>query len=116
MLKYYTSPIAILPQTEVLHKEYAVLYNVLAFNPIDTRKLGLHLKIRGDTPVTTRQYIGFLVKLAQDRGMVFCIRHKTKVKLYPTTEYRKYSVHTWRLGKKSETDISIEDDNMSVVL
>lgn len=115
LLRFYTSPLADMPVAQVLHKEYSVLYHTLAFNPLDLRKLALYCKIRGKNTEQTRQYAGWLVKQAQDAGFVFCLRHRDKLRIYPSRQYLNYSLYSWRIGERTETQISIEgEDNVRI--
>lgn len=105
IFSYYTTEFAPLPEYEVRHKDFEVLCNTLAFNPMTSKLLGVRLKIRGRTPPLTRQHVGFLIKNARELGYVYSIRFSKKIRLYPTKKFRKYSIYNWK-PKRTETDIT----------
>lgn len=99
--QYYSTANATVPQTEVLFKEYSVLFYSLWFNPLRFKELGLNMKIRGrggHKSKQTRQWISKLVKFAQDVNFIFCVSGKKNKIIIPTEDFRDLSINIWRVG------------------
>ncbi len=113
--EYYTNAIAKQKTRNVQHKEYMILFYSLMFNPVDTKRLSTLCKIRGETPEKTRQYIGLLVRMAQDIGWVYALRRPQNVLVIPTPEYQRLSLHNWRMNLTEKSKkVAVEEDNMRV--
>lgn len=116
MTSYYATEVQKTRTVHTLHKEYHVLYFALAYNSLDNIRLAKLLKIRGRTKDLTKRYINLLIRMTMKEKLVTVLRTKNSLKVIPSDEFKKYSLHTWHtkdlnhIDDKQLIDV-VEDDN-----